>query len=501
MNWLPVVPTGSSALFLRIARAIADDVRAGRIRQGERLPGARTLALGLGVHRNTVAAAYRELCGEGWLYSVPRGGMRVAVGLGSGPGSGVASGVGRARSTKRTSPPTSALPAPVPRLGFVLPDLWLPPPPETQPPGILFLQGGQPDLRLLPLPALGRAWRRALRGSGRKLVDYGDPRGLPSLREALAGWLRGRRGLAVGPEGIMVTRGAQQALYLLAHGVFARGDRVAVEALGYPPAWAALRLAGLEPVPVRVDAEGMDVDALAALDVRGVYLTPHHQYPTMVALSPARRQRLLGLAADRRMVVVEDDYDHELHYFGRPRLPLAHADPAGVVVYVGTLSKALAPGLRVGFVAAPPEVLDRLARLRVAVDRQGDAVTERAVAELLEEGEVDRHIARMHRVYSARGALLAERVRAELGVEQPEPEGGLALWVRSPVDPERLRAACLRRGVGFRIGREYRFDGGAEPHLRLGYANLAEDELRAAMGVIGAELRGLVGGAPGAEGR
>lgn len=469
VDWTPTISSGPTALFLRIAQAVAADVRAGRLAAGDRLPGARPLAARLGVHRNTVAAAYRELCGEGWLISVPRGGMRVAPGLATPPPV-----VGVSRTA-----------------GFDLPDRWIPELPGVDLPGTLNLHGGHPDLRLLPLPALGRAWRRALRGSGRALVDYGDPHGQRTLRVALARWLRERRGLAVDDDGLLVTRGSQQALHLAALACFRPGDRVAVEALGYAPAWTALRLAGAIPVAVPVDGEGIDVEALAALDVRGVYVTPHHQYPTMVGLSPPRRARLLALAADRRMAVIEDDYDHEFHFSGKPRLPLAHADTAGVVVYIGTLSKALAPGLRVGFLVASAAVLDRAARLRAGIDRQGDHVTERAVAELLADGEIDRHIARMHRVYAARGAVLAECVTRELAVETAAPEGGLALWVRSPTHAESLQAAAAARGVHFHIGSEYTFDGRSDPHLRLGFAQLDASELTRALSVMGEECRRL----------
>ncbi len=500
MEWCPTVPDGRAALSLRIARGVAVDIRAGRLRPGDRLPGARTLAARLGVHRNTVAAAWRELVAEGWLVSTPRGGMRVAPGVGPQEAAGASGGVGigaagprRGRGRRGGAVPGGASVAPVPDRasspGFALPEVWLPRAPEVDPPGALILHGGKPDLRLLPLPALGRAWRRALAGSGRSLVDYGDPRGHRALRDALARWLRAHRALPVDGDGLVVTRGSQHALHLVARACFAPGSRVAVESFGYSPAWAAFRLAGVEPVPVPVDGEGIDVDALARLDVAGVYVTPHHQYPTMVGLSPRRRASLLAWAAARRVPVVEDDYDHEFHFAGAPRLPLRHADPDGVVVYVGTLAKALAPGLRIGFVVAGAEVLRRVERLRVAIDRQGDLVTERAVAELLDEGEVERHVARMRRVYAERGRALAGLVTEHLGVPTSPPEGGLALWVRSPVDAEVLQARCLARGVGFRIGSEYTFDGRRDPHLRLGFANLDVAELTRALGVVGEETR------------
>src|SRR6185436_18931255 len=152
--------------------------------------------------------------------------------------------------------------------------------------------------------------------------------------------------------------------------------------------WEAFRAAGATLVPIPVDRDGIDVDRLAALassrPLAAIYVTPHHQYPTTVTLKAARRLALLELARSRRFAIIEDDYDHEFHYDGRPVLPLASADTAGVVVYVGTLSKILAPGLRLGFVVAPPPLADRLVQLRLYADRQGDQVMEAAVAELIE---------------------------------------------------------------------------------------------------------------------
>src|SRR5207244_1344963 len=158
------------------------------------------------------------------------------------------------------------------------------------------------------------------------------------------------------------------ALDLAARALIRPGDAVAVEAYGYRPAWEALRLAGAELIPLPVDDHGMRIDALRALvsarRVRAVYVTPHHQYPTTALLAPGRRIELLEIARTERIAVLEDDYDHEFHYEGRPVLPLASADPGGVVVYIGTLSKLLAPGLRLGFAVAPRAMIERMAALR-----------------------------------------------------------------------------------------------------------------------------------------
>jgi GntR family transcriptional regulator / MocR family aminotransferase len=478
---------GASAeapVFLQIARAVSDDVRRGRLKPGDELPSSRRLASVLGVHRNTVLAAYDELAAEGWIRREPARGTYVSGDVGASPRRFAApAGAVAARPAYELAPRAAYDgPAPPEPLAFGRPRR-----------GVLCLYGGVPDLRIAPIAALGRAYRRALARAGRELLGYGDPAGLGRLRAALASMLAATRGVPASAESVVVTRGSQQALDLIARVLIAPGDVVAVEAFGYRPAWRALQAAGAKLVPVPVDAGGLRVDALAALErVRAVYVTPHHQYPTTVTLSAGRRLALLALARARRFAVIEDDYDHEFHFAGRPILPLASADEAGAVVYVGTLSKILAPGLRIGYVVAPPPVLERIVAQRVYCDRQGDQAVEHAVAELLEDGEVQRHAHRARRVYGARRALMIERIERELGgaLSFTPPPGGIALWARASreVDVEAWQARALERGVELHTARRFTFDGRARPFVRLGFAACDERELRDAMRRLAAAL-------------
>ncbi len=461
----------ATPLYARIARAVADDVLRGRLRPGDALPGSRTLAQSLGVHRNTVVAAYRELEAQGFIASAPARGVFVSEALPPPP--------------RRFAAPVEKLAA---RAGFDLPDAVdeLPAPPRR---GELRLAGGVPDLRLAPLAALARAYRRAIKRHGATLLDYGDPRGVPALRAAIAAMLSAARGLAVGADDVLVVRGSQMALYLVAQTLCAPGDVVAVEALGYRPAWAAFRRAGVRLAPLPVDEGGLRVDALAQLiektRVRAVYVTPHHQLPSTVTLAAGRRLRLLELARAHRVAVIEDDFDHEFHYDGRPVLPLASADRAGVVVYIGTLSKVLAPGLRLGFLVAPRPVLERAAALRTVIDRQGDFAVEAAVAELLEEGEVQRYVRRSRRIYLARRDALAEALAETLdgAVSFQVPNGGMAFWAH--VDPAIDVAAwadrAFARGVVFNPGWRFDYDERPIARARFGFAALREPELREAV--------------------
>ena len=365
--------------------------------------------------------------------------------------------------------------------------------------GTLVMTGGVPDLRLVPRTALARAYRRALaeaRPRGRSTLDHGDPQGHPRLREALGEMLAALRGLAAPKESVLVTRGSPMALDLVARALIAPGDVVAIESLGYRPAWAALRAAGARLAPLPVDEHGLDVDALVSLAarerVRAVYVTPHHQYPTTAVLSAGRRLALIELARARRIAVIEDDYDHEFHYEGRPVLPLASADPAGVVVYLGTLSKILAPGLRLGFVVAPAPLLEKLAAIRTFIDRQGDHTLERAVAELLEDGELQRHARRARRAYLARRDALIDALGKHLGAAltfEP-PAGGMAIWARAApgIDVDAWAERALDRQVAFSTAKRFAFDGRKRGFVRLGFAALDEKELGEAVRRMAASL-------------
>jgi GntR family transcriptional regulator/MocR family aminotransferase len=212
-----------------------------------------------------------------------------------------------------------------------------------------------------------------------------------------------------------------------------------------------------------------------------VYVTPHHQYPTTVTLKAARRLKLLAIARARRIAILEDDYDHEFHFEGRPVLPLASADHAGLVVYVGTLSKVLAPGLRIGYVVAPEPVRHAIGAIRSLLDIQGDFATEAAIAELIEEGELQRHVARVRRVYASRREILATSLRRAFGDEiefAPAP-GGMALWVRfrHAGDVEAWARRSVERGVSWYTGKRYAFDGQPRPFARFSFAWLNEREL------------------------
>ena len=480
----------NTPIFARIAELVSDQVRCGRLRPGARLPGTRSLSQQLGVGRNTVVAAYAELVAEGWVVTKPAGGSFVSREV---PERRARRFAKHERDEASTTQPGFAFEARTLQRA------------ESAAPGTLALFGGTPDLRLFPSGLLARAYRRAVRGPGRANLQYTGPLGHAGLRAALAGLVSDTRALTVSAEQLIVTHGSQMAIDLVARTLIRPGDRVAVEEIGYQSAWAALRAQGARLVYVPVDKQGLDVSALEAELARGplraLYLTPHHQYPTTAALSVGRRLRLLELAAQHRVAVIEDDYDHEFHYDGRPLASLAGADRAGVVVYIGTLAKVLAPGLRLGFIAAPRALIETIGAVRLHVDRHGDTVTECAVAELIEEGELARHARRMRRVYHARRDALVGSLARHLGdaLSYDVPAGGMTLWAEasSEIDTRAWLERSTRQRVTFTLGSSYvSSELGARKArryaqcLRLGFAQYTEKELELAAKRLASALRG-----------
>src|SRR5262249_39874490 len=274
---------------------------------------------------------------------------------------------------------------------------WLPPAR-----GVLAFRSSYPDTRLVPVEVLTRAYRRVLHGRGAALLGYGEPEGHPRLRRAVSQMLRERRALGASPENVLVTRGSQMALTLVSRALIRPGDTVVVEDPGYPHAWETFKASGAALAPMRVTGDGLDISSLSRLakreTVRAVYVTPHHQLPTTATLSSDRRRELIALARTHGFVILEDDYDHEVHYHRGPIAPLASLDP-GVIIYIGTFSKVLAPGLRIGYLAAPANVVDLLSAHRQTIDLQGDPAMEAALADLIENDDLQRHIRRVKRVY------------------------------------------------------------------------------------------------------
>lgn len=477
------IPQDRRAGYLRIAEGLRQAIQSGRLKPGERLPSCRRLAGALGVHRHTVTAATDELVAEGWLEGGARRAHRVSAVLPS----------DFFRPRARRAPPRPqkklkwrlARDARIPHVsGGAARDSCR-----------YSFSGGVPDLRLFPYEEFRACMAQSLRQSPSRRGDYGDPAGHPEFIERMALYLRRVRALT--GRRILVTHGSQEGMFLVGQLLLRPGDKVAVDEIGFQPAWDAFRSAGAELVPVRLDAQGMVPDALEAAlerhEIRLIYLTPHHQYPTTVTLPAARRMRIYELASRRGIPIMEDDYDHEFHFRSHPIAPVASADPCELVIYTSTLSKIMFPSIRLGFLAVPEAIYQPLVDLRAVVTRQSNVFLQDAVARWMDNGGFERHLRRMRRVYQERrdalvSALTAGR-RSGLPLEWAVPDGGMALWLDCGMDADAVAREARARGVLVLPESRYRFNADRPgTHLRLGYASRTPEEIDGGMSLLLASI-------------
>lgn len=441
----------------QLIRALINEIQRGRLAPGAMLPGSRTLAEQLKVNRKVVVAAVDELVAQGWLETQPAAGTRVVATL---PRSAVA-------DVQVTAPSKASEPV---RDGK-----------------LITITDGLPDPRLAPMAELARAYARALRTVSRASAGYSDAAGDVSLREVIASFVNQARGLATNTDEVMLTRGSQGALALYALTMLKPGDIVAVEVPGYAPAWRAFEFAGAKILPIPVDQKGLRVDVLAKAarrlggKLKAVYVTPHHQYPTTVAMAPDRRMQVLQLAEAFDLTIIEDDYDYEYHFDGEPLLPLQASGGARRVVYIASLSKLLAPTVRVGYLVAPAAHVQKLKQTRALLERQGDVTLERALAELFEDGTIQRHARRARREYQTRRDGLLHRLRTtpvlHESFDYTVPAGGLALWLtlrHGNIDNVAAKARAAQLAIA--PGSSYVLQGRLDA-IRLGFAAHTPHEL------------------------
>ena len=465
-----------------LADAIRTAIIDGRLQAGAPLPATRLLAGDLGVSRGVIVEAYQRLADEGLVSARAGAGTRVL-------------GVSRPEPGPRPAA-APALSAAAPALSVEAPALSVEAParPAGRPGPVLLpqrwrvraefdLSPGLPDLSGFPRAAWMRAERRVLEQASVADLGYGDPRGSQWLRTELAGWLARTRGLRAAPGDIIVVTGVAQALALLAQVLRSRAvSEIAVEDPGSGGARDELAYWGLRPAPVPVDEHGLRVDDLTRGQARAALLTPAHQFPTGVVLSPQRRRDLLDWAAAARALVIEDDYDAEYRYDRAP-VPALQASAPGLVAYAGSTSKTLAPGMRLGWLVPPGPLRADLVEAKHASDLGSPALPQLVLARLIASGELEQHIRLVRKRQRSRRDALLRALRSHL------PEGrvqgvaaGLHLLVTFPglAGPDTdLAEAILRAGVLVHPLSWHRQRPGV-PGILLGYAVHTPDQLHEA---------------------
>lgn len=456
--------TLTQELHHQLRAAILD----GRLTPGSPLPATRQVAAEFRVARNTVVTAYDLLIAEG--YAIPRKGAKAVVADLT------------ARRPAKARPLLQGLEDP--RLN----PLWRRPFLRAAPPRDLPARSfrlGIPDHRYFPHGIWRRLSAQSLRAWAKTGFSYPPSEGIAALREAIAQHVAFARAVACTGDDVIVTSGAQQAFDLLARLLVTPGEtRVAVEEPGYPPVRAAFAAAGARLVPMPVDDEGLCVDRLPS-DVRIISVTPSHQSPTGVALSMRRRAALLDFARSHGAVIVEDDYDGEFRFGGRPLDALQTLDRDALVFYVGTFSKSLFPSLRKGFVVAPAWARDALITVKHCADSHCDTITQSVLAAFIRDGHLARHVRRMRPIYAARREALLDGLRGELGawLEPIPSEAGLhlAARIRDPERAPRIMAMAQRHAPGAQSIADYSLTPPERPALSFGYGVIDADEITAAL--------------------
>ena len=465
----------STPIFLQVSDQLGALIRRGTLLPDQRLPGSRQLATLLELNRQTIVAAYDEGIAQGWLESRSGSGTYVATHFPEVRPQSLAPEDNAHQKRPITSQPGYAVES----------TAFLHRPVLTQSAG-LRLDDGLPDIRLAPMDELSRAYRSYFRwGNPQAHFGYGDTKGHPLLREQLSLHLNETRGLQTAPDNILITRGSIMGLHLTCQVLLRPGDSVVTGETTWAGATMNILQTGATVQTVPVDQYGMDVDALAVLcektRIRMVFVNPHHHYPTTVTLRADRRVRLLQLAEQYGFAILEDDYDYDFHYLSRPILPLASADRQGMVVYVGSLTKSVAPAFRVGYVVAPSGLIDELARLRRIIDRQGDPMLEFAIGQLFKTGELKRHFRKAQRTYHARRDYFCHLLTSELSsdIRFIKPDGGMAVWAsfNSAIDMEKLARQASTMGLYVANGLAHNPPGQPLNGTRLGFASSTEEEL------------------------
>jgi GntR family transcriptional regulator / MocR family aminotransferase len=376
-------------------------IRDGALAAGEPMPSSRDLAAELGVSRNTVVGAYDQLVSEGYLDSQPRSCLYVNELLSP-----------QGKATDAAWKPTTAAAAKLPKLMGPTP-----------------FRPCQPDARLFPLALWNRMRTRGLRLHGSALLhyQYRHPLGLPVLRRALATYLRESRGVRCSWEQVAITSGSQQALFLLAR-VLEIGRGVLIEDPGYLGARAAFQSAGAVLTAVPVDADGIVLPAAGLPQGSVVYTTPSRQFPTGACLPVGRRLALIQAAAEAEAWIIEDDYDSEFRYTGAPVPSLHSLDAVGRTIYIGSMSKVLAPSLRIGYAVLPSALIEPFGVMRTIVDDQGALIEQAALAEFIASGSFYTHIRRCRKEYARRlETFLGAAEQVRLGLRFPNTNGGMNL--------------------------------------------------------------------------
>ncbi len=452
-------------VYLQISQQLVNEIIAGRIAANTKLPGTRKFSEILKVNRNTIIASIEELKAQGWLVSKSSSGTFVNSDL-----------LEVNEGLNKTTSPNLRIKQTQPNLNQLK----------------YHFDDGHPDVRLAPLLSLTREMSALVKTDYfHRNLNYTDEfQGDVDMRGELVNYLQDTRGIKTTAENVLLTRGTIMSFHLIISNLMSKGDRVIVGKPGYTTFNHTVEREGGELIHLPVDENGLQVHLMEEIclkfKIKFVYVIPHHHHPTTVRLSAERRMKLLALSKKHDFTIIEDDYDFDFHFDNKPILPLSSYSQDPNIIYVGSFSKLLVPSIRLGFLIAPQHIIKKLVIARRFIDRCGDPLVERAMANLMQSGLIGRHLRKSKRVYRKRRDLLMSLIDDHLSVKVifTKPAGGMAIWVRfdDSIDISLLIKTCAELGLFISNPHHYNHDD--KQMTRLGFASMDEVELKIAFEIL-----------------
>lgn len=484
-SFIKIDRSSSTAIYMQIANQFSNAIQRNYIPEGTKLPGTRTIANLLGVNRNTVIAAFEEIATQGWIEMIPNKGCFVLS--------------KRSFASKRVNDADykalQQYPA-CPKYTFKANTL-LDSPYEHSFCDNRFTDGST-DTRVIQIDQLSSFYSANLkRKSNRKKLHTTTSEENHSFKKNMANYLNLSRGLHVSNKNILITRSTEMSIYIACRVLLSKGDKVLVANLSYYSSNMTFQEAGAQVLTIPIDEEGIEVKAVERMckehSIRMLYLTPHHHYPTTVTLSAQRRVQLLNLAHKYGFIILEDDYDYDFHYDKSPVLPLASVDTEGMVVYVGSFGKSLAPSFENGFIVAPESVLLEMQKYLRLLDPRGDVVMEQVLNEIIEEGEIFRYLKKASKIYKERRDIFAQLLDSYFGTDITFklPAGGLAIWTewKTPINLMQLHKECTKNNLS--LPKTLLYQDRNLTGIRLGFGHLNKEEMEINLEILYRSIQSL----------
>jgi len=465
--------SSTKAIYLKIASALRQAIKSKQLEVGELLPSARKLAEQLKTNRHTIMAAYQELIAQGWVESVERKGYRVTVSLPIESSRLLAQNYQKVRTdfnwqinpiiTSNRSNKKTKLTHDY-RYNFA---------------------GGMPDISAFPFKSFKSYFSDCLARPDINGLNYGRNEGNENFIKQVTTYLRRVRSIT--DKEIISVNGSQEALYLIAQLFLKADDKVAVEPLGYRPAWNAFSTTGAQLVAIKQHRQGIDIEYLSELfsqqKIKLIYLTPLHQYPTTVTTSINERMAIYQLAAKYNVIIVEDDYDHEFHYKSQPLAPMAADDPLGLVIYLSTFSKIMFPGARIGFMAVSNAIAPAIIDYRTIINHKPNVIMQDAIGRWMQDGAFERHLRKMTKLYHQRRdhliTFLQSYQQQGLSLSYHLPDGGMALWLDVGGQADAIEAYGESQDIYVLSEQHFHLDhsNNKNRYIRIGFAGLDSQQL------------------------